>query len=120
MTDRELRERLRAQRAQIPDGFDARQDALLMRLTAGGAPARGRMGKRTLALVLAAALLLACGVAAAAGYFGFISGQNGFLPKQKADHSKQCAVLYHIFCGVATLSPDFAGKADKTAQAGCL
>ena len=70
MTDRELRERLRAQRAQIPDGFDARQDALLMRLTAGGAPARGRMGKRTLALVLAAALLLACGAAAAAGYFG--------------------------------------------------
>ena len=70
MTDRELRERLRAQRAQIPDGFDARKDALLMRLTAGGAPARGRMGKRTLALVLAAALLLACGAAAAAGYFG--------------------------------------------------
>lgn len=70
MTDRELRERLRAERAQTPDGFDARQDALLMRLTAGHAPARGRFGKRALAFALAAALLLACGAAAAAGYFG--------------------------------------------------
>lgn len=70
MTDRELRERLHAGRARTPDGFDARQDALLMRLTAERAPERGHFGKRTWIIVLAAALLLACGAAGAAGYLG--------------------------------------------------
>ena len=81
MTDRELRERLHAERAQTPDGFDARQDALLMRLTAGRASARAGFGKRTLAIVLAAALLLACGAAGAAGYLGLA----GFWYKAKPE-----------------------------------
>ena len=70
MTDKELRERLHAECAQTPDGFDVRQDALLMRLTAGHEPVRGHFGKRTWAVVLAAVLLLACGAAGAAGYLG--------------------------------------------------
>ena len=81
MTDRELRERLHAERAQTPDGFDARQDALLMRLTAGHVPARAGFGKRTLAIALAAVLLLACGAAGAAGYLGLA----GFWHKAKPE-----------------------------------
>lgn len=70
MTENGLRERLHAERAQTPDGFDARQDALLMRLTAGRAPVHAGIGKRTMVIVLAAALLLVCGAAGAAGYLG--------------------------------------------------
>lgn len=81
MMDRELRERMRAERAGTPDGFDARQDALLMRLTEGQATKRAGLGKRTWAIVLAAALLLACGAAGAAGYLGLA----GFWYKAKPE-----------------------------------
>lgn len=81
MTDKELRERLHAECAQTPDGFDARQDALLMRLTAGHESVRGHFGKRTWAVVLAAVLLLTCGAAGAAGYLGLA----GFWYKAKPE-----------------------------------
>lgn len=71
MTDRDIRERMHAERAHTPPGFDARQDALLMRLAVGQAPAwRGAPIKRPFALALAVSLLLACGVAGATGYLG--------------------------------------------------
>lgn len=68
MTDRDIRERMHAGRAGMPPGFDARQDALLMRLVAGQAPARRTAPiKRPFALALAVSLLLLGGVAGATG-----------------------------------------------------
>ena len=67
MNDRELFERMHAERAPLPDGFDARQEAALRRAMA--APGRRFPVRRTMAAVLAA-LMLACGAAGAAGYLG--------------------------------------------------
>lgn len=71
MTDQDIRERMRAERACTPPGFDARQDALLKRLTAEHTPER-RMTppKRQATLALAFSLLLICGAAGASGYLG--------------------------------------------------
>lgn len=68
MTDREMRERMHAERAEAPAGFAARQDALLARLTAGGALRGAMPAKRRMAFALALTLLLIGGAASASGY----------------------------------------------------
>ncbi|MDO5377830.1 MAG: hypothetical protein Q4G52_05795 [Clostridia bacterium] len=70
MTDQDIRERMRAERACTPPGFDARQDALLKRLTAKAPERRAMPLKRPAVLALAFSLLLACGAAGASGYMG--------------------------------------------------
>lgn len=69
MTERELKLRMHAERAPLPEGFHTRHDRLLRDLTAEKRAPRVRM-KGAVVFALAIVMLAACGAAAAARYFG--------------------------------------------------
>ncbi len=76
MNEQEFKMRMKAQRPELPQGFEARQEAVLLRAMA--APPRRMPVRRGAALLLAAVMLLAvCGAAAVGlGLFGQIRGSK--------------------------------------------
>lgn len=69
MTERELKMRMHAERAPLPEGFQTRHDRLLRDLTAKQRAPRMRM-KGAVIFALALIMLAACGAAVAARYYG--------------------------------------------------
>lgn len=72
MNERDLFHRMQTQRPMPPQGFEARQEAELVKIMSQGRHAR-RMTRRTMTVLLAAAMLLCVAVAGAAGYLGLSS-----------------------------------------------